>query len=97
MQIVIVTATFSAENINQALKILQDLETQTKRDEACEIYQICLDAKQRTRVQIYQLWQSQSAFEAYKTSDAFAEMGKGLAPLMTSAPQTAIFDATRTT
>lgn len=44
-------------------------------------------------VAILQRWDTMEAFEAYRASAVFAELGKGLRPLMTAPPVTVVAEA----
>lgn len=97
MQIVSVSAQFSEQNIKAALDILQVLKQRTQSAAGLKEYEIYVDPIQPTNVFLYQIWQSRADFETYRTSADFAKMGEELAPLMTSAPQTDIFNAEKQT
>ena len=92
MILVTVSAQFARENLDQAVETLQDLQGSTRGQADCQAYDVCTDPRSAGRVFIHQVWDNMAAFDAYRQSDGFAQMGAALKPIMVAAPETLIYD-----
>lgn len=61
----------------------------------CAEYSFFEDVAQPGRVLLYEEWESQAAFDAYKASSAFADNAKVLFPLIVGKPSSAYYQAER--
>lgn len=51
------------------------------------------DIEQPNTFQLYEEWESQPAFEAYRTSEDFKRVGERLFPMIVGEPKTAYYNA----
>ena len=89
MQLVTVEAGFAATDLPQALTLLGSCAQEARIMDGCDHYAV-FQSPGADGVAIVQRWASMAAFDAYRASPTFAELGKTLGPLMTAPPVTTI-------
>jgi quinol monooxygenase YgiN len=93
MILVTVRADFSPADTEKAIEILAGVQANAMKMDGHDVHEVCTVPAAPGRVFIFQRWSSMEAFDAYRASDFFAQMGADLKSLMTAAPETIIYDA----
>jgi quinol monooxygenase YgiN len=75
------------------LELLSQEAKEVRRLEGCLTFNIFEDVSSETSLLLYEEWQSLEAFNAYRNSVAFKEMGQELFPLMDGRPDSAYYSA----
>ena len=66
-----------------------------RRFPGCERFELFVDPDDANRILVYEEWTDRSAFEAYRTSEYFAQGGAILHPAMAGAPDSAYYESVR--
>ena len=78
---------------NFVRQIKQEMGEVKKQFPGCERYTLYTDVTDDNKLMLYEEWQSQASFEAYKESDYFKQNGELLFPMMAEPPDSAYFNA----
>lgn len=89
MTLVTVEATFSPRTLPGALALLAREAAAVRRMAGCARYAV-FRSHEGADIAIVQRWHTHDAFNAYRTSEAFARLGAGLKPMMSAPPTTTI-------
>lgn len=89
MKLICVEAAFPEDRISEAVALLEGQAGAVRAMEGCAHYAL-YRSPDAPRVAIVQRWADMGAFDAYRGSDAFAALGRGLKPLMTAPPVTTV-------
>lgn len=89
MKLITVEATFAPANMDAAFATLTEQMPKVKAMDGCQHYALYA-ATSGDGIAIVQRWDTMEAFDSYRTSDTFAQMGKAIGPLMTAPPVTTI-------
>lgn len=89
MKLVTVEACVAKDNMKQALDLIAGQATSVRTMPGCAQYSI-YGTPSGDSLAIVQRWNSQSDFDAYRGSEAFAQLGAQLGPLMTAPPVTVV-------
>jgi len=76
-------------------QLAKEHEEVPARFAGCERFDVCTSATEPNSFLIYEEWASRDAFDAYRSSDYFAEGGKVLFPLMDGTPDSAYYESER--
>ena len=90
MKLVTVEAAFPAADLDRAVALFEEQAGTVRAMDGCEGYALYRAAGDGGAVGIIQRWRSMEAFDAYRTSFAFATLGQGLRPLMSGPPVTTV-------
>lgn len=89
MKLINVEASFAKTDLEQAVRIFAMQAHEVMQMDGCLKYEI-FRKPTAAGVAIIQHWASGEAFEAYRASAPFAELGASLKPMMTTPPVTTI-------
>ncbi|GAB5377249.1 MAG: hypothetical protein AcusKO_37110 [Acuticoccus sp.] len=89
MTLVTVEATLAPGTLPDAFALLAREAAAVRRMTGCAHYAF-FRSPDGEDIAIVQRWHTRDAFEAYRTSDAFARLGAGLKPMMSAPPTTTI-------
>ena len=92
MKLIVVEATFPAADREAAIALFSERADAVRAMDGCEGYGIHRSVDDGGAVAIVQRWRSMARFDAYRASDAFAALGRGLEPMMTAPPTTTVAD-----
>lgn len=90
MKLITVEALFSDNDAASAITLFESHAPSVRDMAGCKRYDLYADPAHAGNIVIVQRWDSMSEFDAYRTSDAFAQLGAGLKPMMTAPPVTTI-------
>lgn len=90
MKLITVEALFSTDDAATAIALFGDHAPAVRDMAGCKSYDLYADPDNAGNIVIVQRWETMSYFDAYRTSDAFAQLGAGLKPMMTAPPDTTI-------
>jgi quinol monooxygenase YgiN len=93
MKIVTITASFAQADVPTALACLKTAQVDALQSADCLKYQIYVDAEASGKIFVIHMWNNDTSFEAYRTSDLFGKTIAELGPLMTTAPESLSYDA----
>lgn len=89
MKLITVEAAFAPSNLDMAISLFTEQANVVRAMPGCKHYALYRKIA-GDGIAILQQWESMTAFDAYRASEAFADLGQGLRPLMTSPPVTII-------
>ena len=92
MKLVTVEAVFPAADVDRAAALFRAQADTVRAMNGCEGYALYRAEGAPGTVGIIQRWTSMAAFDAYRSSPTFAELGRGLGPLMSAPPVTTVAD-----
>ncbi len=81
------------EAANFVNHIQQEMIEVKQQFTGCERFNLYRDIADENTFLLYEEWQSQANFEAYKNSDYFKQNGQKLFPMMVEPPDSAYFEA----
>jgi quinol monooxygenase YgiN len=90
MKLVTVTLTFDKSDLSGAVEILDTYAPIVREMMGCKSYEIYQSCGETAKAVIVQEWDDLVAFDAYRKSSAFSELGQELRALVVSAPETVI-------
>ncbi len=90
MKLITVEAQFAADDATRSIALFEDHAPSVRDMDGCARYDLYTDPNDGGKIMIVQRWTSMSHFDAYRQSDAFAQLGMGLKPMMTAPPVTTI-------
>lgn len=90
MKLITVEALFSNNDAANAIALFEGHAPAVRDMAGCKSYDLYADPDHAGNIVIVQRWESMSQFDAYRTSNAFAQLGAGLKPMMTTPPVTTI-------
>ena len=80
------------EQVNFVNHMKQEM-VEVKQFSGCEKFRLYTDVTNENTFLLYEEWQSQTNFDAYKNSDYFKQNGEKLFPMMAEPPDSAYFEA----
>ncbi|MBK5194944.1 MAG: antibiotic biosynthesis monooxygenase [Proteiniphilum sp.] len=82
--VIIVEFTFDEKDVDKAIDLLLDMQTQTlENEEGCLIYDVLLSEDDPSRIFIYESYENEVAFKVHESSDYFKTIvSKQLTPLV---------------
>ena len=89
MKLITVEADFAATNLDAAMDLISAQAETVRAMPGCTHYALYRKPSD-DGVAILQQWDSMEAFDAYRTSETFADLGVGLRPIMTKPPVTTV-------
>jgi quinol monooxygenase YgiN len=95
MMVIRVKMPVTAETKGTFIAAMQNDITASRQFEGCMQFDLYEDTADENMLLLYEEWETQSHFDAYRTSEHFAASGKVLFPLIHGTPDTAYFDATK--
>lgn len=93
MKLITVEVVFAEDDLEVAMELFAKQAATVRTMAGCKYYAL-YSKPERDGVAILQQWDTMDAFETYRTSDVFAQLGKGLRPLMTAPPVTTVAEVT---
>ncbi len=93
MVVVRVCLNVKAENIANLREVLASDVTETSAFEGCLRYDVYQDIRDEKGFILYEEWENQQQFDAYKESDYFKEIGGKIFPLLDGDPDSAYYEA----
>ena len=87
MKLIAVEAAFPFDRVEEAVALFDAQANAVRAMEGCEHYALY---RAGATVAVVQRWTEMAAFDAYRASDAFAALGRGLRPMMAAPPVTTI-------
>lgn len=91
MKLITVEASFASSDLDKAISLFSDQAEKVRTMTGCEHYAL-YRRPTNDGIAIVQKWTDAAAFEAYRASDTFAQMGQELKPMMTTPPVTIVAD-----
>lgn len=76
------------------LAFMNDSITVSNNFDGCLKYQLYQDVQAENTYLLYEEWESQAHFDAYRQSEHMAESGRVLFPMMAGKPDSAYYNAT---
>lgn len=89
MKLITVEAEFAASDLGAATRIISDQADAVRAMPGCTHYAFYRKSGD-DGIAIIQRWDGMETFDAYRASDTFAALGRGLRPLMTKPPVTIV-------
>lgn len=89
MKLITVETDFAAKDLDAAISLFAAKADEVRNMNGCEHYALYVKPS-GDGLAILQHWQTIQAFDAYRASDVFAELGAGLRPMMTAPPVTMV-------
>lgn len=82
--VIIVEFTIDEQNVDEAIELLAEMQTQTlENEEGCMVYDVLLSEEDATKIFIYESYQSEDAYKVHANSNYFKEIvTKKLTPLI---------------
>jgi quinol monooxygenase YgiN len=77
----------------QFLELLGQEALNVRGLEGCVCFEVFRHLHEENTLLLYEEWQTQDAFDVYRTSDAFKENGQKLFPMMSGQPDSAYYSA----
>jgi len=93
MIVIRVKVKVTSENKSEFVRIMTDSINVSREFDGCQFFGLYEDVTDENTLILYEEWETQSDFDAYKASEHFTESGKQLFPLMDGAPENAYFMA----
>ncbi len=93
MIVIRVKVSVKPENKSDFINVMQDSIAISREFDGCQHFGLYQDVMDDTTLILYEEWETQAQFDAYKASDHFKESGKQLFALMNGAPDSAYFNA----
>lgn len=90
MKLITVEALFATENAKKSAALFEDHAPSVRDMAGCNSYDLYADPNDAGNIVIVQRWETMSQFDNYRQSDAFAQLGAGLKPMMTAPPVTTV-------
>ncbi len=81
------------EKQQDLVQFMHNSVTVSNRFEGCAKYNLYQDIGAENTFLLYEEWETQEQFDAYKASDHFKESGRVLFPLLVGTPDSLYFDA----
>ena len=91
MKLITVEAEFAASDLDAAMKLISDQAEFVRDMPGCMHYALYRKPSDNG-LAIVQQWDEIAAFDAYRATETFADLGTGLRPLMTKPPVTTVAD-----
>ena len=89
MKLINVEATFDPSVLEAAISLFDDQARKVREMPGCTHYALYRNTTS-DGIAIVQRWTDMAAFEAYRASETFAQLGKDLKPKMSTPPVTTI-------
>lgn len=81
---------------NTLTEIITKVSDEVRKQTGCAMFELFRSTEDTKAFLLYQEWQDQASFEAYKLSDPFKTMGTALPPLLASKPESVYFEGAKT-
>jgi len=93
MIVVRVCLTSKEENISALSAVLANDVTNTNAFDGCVRYDVYQGINDECEFILYEEWENQQSFDAYKASDYFKDIGGKIFPLLDGTPDSAYYQA----
>lgn len=93
MIVVRVCINAQTEHINTLRTILAGDILETSKFDGCTRFDVYQDIQDESGFILYEEWDNQQSFDAYRESDYFKEIGGKLFPLLEGTPDSAYYEA----
>jgi quinol monooxygenase YgiN len=93
MIVIRVLLNIKPEEKPEFLSHVQESIAISRQFEGCSAFSVYEDIQQENAFLLYEEWDSQQNFDAYKASEHFQETGRVLFPMMSGDPSSAYFNA----
>lgn len=93
MIVVRVLVQVKPENKTSFVDLMKNDVTTTQDFDGCVHFEVYQDIKSDDTFVLYEEWENQTKFDAYRNSDYFKELGGQIFPLLEGSPNSAYYDA----
>ena len=93
MIVIRVLVTVKPEEKENFVNHIKQEMVDVKQFAGCEKFNLYADVANKDTFLLYEEWQSQTYFDAYKNSDDFKQNGEKLFPMLAEPPDSAYFEA----
>ena len=74
-------------------RTVEEASVKVRKQPGCVTYALFRSTEHSEQFLLYEEWQDRASFEAYKTSNAFRNLGEALTPLLEGKPESGYYEA----